>query len=98
MLDSCTVVMARKYGTVFPTNQAVFIGNNVTIKCRSHLPPQWFKDKKLLHFNENNTLMLINVLRQDSGWYYCRGTYPSYKTFVAKSSLLVGGKDNKFYF
>ena len=92
-LDTYTSSITRA-GTIFPSIQAVRVGETVRMVCHSMTPVTWVKAKKTLrnYSNESNILVIPNVKLKQSGIYECHGTSGSpAEEFTLHSILLVGG-------
>ena len=87
------------YGTIYPTNQAVYEGSLVEIVCFSVIPPVWLKDGHIYResYVSRYSLEFHSVKQKDQGYYVCEGTENTKgKLFQATSELLVGGKKKCF--
>ena len=86
-----------EHSTVSPIYQVVYEGSVATFTCLSKSIPKWSRADGMilgaLHDIVLNTLILYNVVEEDSGIYICEETQEEEENNVVSwSLLLVGGK------
>ena len=88
-----TVITASSKGNIHPSHAGLYVGESVTLRCKSTVIPYWTKHYKpiskrhsILHYG----LYLTNVTENDSGRYYCNGTDATHENFSEYVVVLVG--------
>ncbi len=70
-------------------------GSGIKIECTSKHPVLWTKKDGSIdsrHIINKWSLILINVTMNDSGMYYCHGTYTRKYRFKDSVMVHIGGK------
>lgn len=95
-LNNFFFITVGKSDLINPSLKYAFIGDNVSIKCRSRRHTQWFFNEKT-ELPENavitrgriSILKLHNISSQNNGVFKCYGKFGSNLHFVGDSVLRV---------
>ena len=86
---------------IYPRHIVSYVGSNILLYCESKDIVEWKQKGKehiipiLRHEEYNDYLVMNNVTLEDTGTYYCFGSYNDSSLFQDNVDVFIGG--NKLY-